>query len=86
MFIKKAQDILLHRHSSNTIAINHPDSLPIYDVVPEHGGIFMQKLLKQQLHELSADWIKLSPEKPKISGNLNRSSFYTSDESSNDDS
>jgi len=55
MFIKKAQDILLHRHSSNTIAINHPDSLPIYDMVPEHGGIFMQKLLKQRLHELSAD-------------------------------
>jgi hypothetical protein len=81
IFINKAQDILLHRHSSNTLAIHHPDWLPIYDMFPEHGGIFMHKLLKQRLHELSADRITLSPEKLKPSGNLNRSSFYTSDES-----
>jgi hypothetical protein len=63
IFINKAQDILLHRHSSNTLAIDHPDSFPIYDMFPEHGGIFMHKLLKQRLHELSADRIMLSHEK-----------------------
>jgi len=41
MFINKAQDILLHRHSSNHLAIDHPDFLPIYDMFPEHGGIFV---------------------------------------------
>ena len=46
----------------------------------------MHILLKQKLHKLSADQIKLSPENPKTSGNLNRSSFYTSDEQSNNDS
>jgi hypothetical protein len=84
IFINKAQDILLHRHSSNTLAIHHPDWLPIYDMFPEHGGIFMHELLKQRLHELSADRITLSPEKLKPSGNLNRSSFYMSDKLSND--
>jgi len=84
MFINKAQDILLHRHSSNTLAINHLDLLPIYDMFPEHGGIFMHKSLNKRLHELSADQITLSPEKLKPSGNLNRSSFYMSDKSSND--
>ncbi len=38
MFINKAQDILLHRHSSNHLAIDHPDLLPICDMFPEHGG------------------------------------------------
>jgi hypothetical protein len=85
MFINKAQDILLHRHSSDTLAIDHPDSLPIYDMFPEHGGIFMHKLLKQRLYELSADQITLSPERTKPSGNLNRSSFFTSDELSEDE-
>jgi hypothetical protein len=84
MFINKAQDILLHRHSSNTLAIDHLDLLPNYDMFPEHGGIFMHKSLNKRLHELSADQITLSPEKLKPSGNLNRSSFYTSDKSSND--
>ncbi len=84
-FINKAQDILLHRHSSDTLAIDNPDSLPIYDMFPEHGGIFMHKLLKQCLYELSADRIMLSPEKTNPSGNLNRSSFFTSDESSEDE-
>jgi len=37
MFINKAQDILLLRHSTDTLAIDHPDSLPIYDMFPEHG-------------------------------------------------
>ena len=41
MSINKAQDILLHRHSSNHLAIDHPDFLPIYDMFPEHGGIFV---------------------------------------------
>jgi hypothetical protein len=49
---------------------------------PEHGGIFMHKSLKQSLYELSADQIALSPERTESSGNLNRSSFFTSDESS----
>jgi hypothetical protein len=34
MFINKAQDILLRRHSSNTLAIDSVDSLPIYDMFP----------------------------------------------------
>jgi hypothetical protein len=85
MFISKGQDILFHRHSSDTLAIDHPDSLPIYDMFPEHGGIFMHKLLKQCLHELSADRIVLSPKRTQPSGNLNRSSFFTSDESSEDE-
>jgi hypothetical protein len=55
MFINKGQDILLHRHSSNNLAIDHPDLLPIYDMFPEHGGISMHKSLKQHLYELSAD-------------------------------
>jgi len=38
MSINKAQDILLHRHSSNHLAIDHPDLLPICDMFPEHGG------------------------------------------------
>ena len=65
MFINKAQDILLLRHSTDTLAIDHPDSLPIYDMFPEHGGIFMHESLKQRLHELSADRIMLSNEKTK---------------------
>jgi len=85
MFINKAQDILLHCHSSDTLAIDHPDSLPIYDMFPKQGGIFMHKSLKQRLYELSADRITLSPEKTKPFGNLNRSSFFTSDESSEDE-
>jgi hypothetical protein len=84
MFINKAQDILLRRHSSNTLAIDSLDSLPIYDMFPEHGGIFMHKSLKQRLYELSTDQITLSPERTQPSGNLNRSSFFTSDESSED--
>jgi hypothetical protein len=47
---------------------------------PEHRGIFMHKLIKQKLHELSANQINLSPEKQKPSANANRSSVYTSDE------
>ena len=43
----------------------------------EHGDIFMHKLLKQKLHELSADKIKLSPEKQKPSANANKFSFHT---------
>jgi len=85
MFINKAQDILLRRHSSNTIAIDSLDSLPIYDMFPKHGGIFMHKSLKQCLYELSTDRITLSPERTQPSGNLNRSSFFTSDESSEDE-
>ena len=46
----------------------------------EHGDIFMHKLLKQKQHELSADQIKLSPEKQKPSANANRASVNTSDE------
>jgi hypothetical protein len=46
----------------------------------EHGGIFMHKLLKQKLHKLSADQIKLSPEKQKSSANANRLSLHTSKE------
>ena len=85
MFINKAQDILLLRHSSDTLAIDHPDSFPTYDMFPEHGGIFMHKTLKQCLYELSADQITLSPERTKPSGNLNRSSFFTSDKLSEDE-
>jgi len=85
MFINKAQDILLLRHSTDTLAIDHPDSLPIYDMFPEHGGIFMHESLKQRLHELSADRIMLSNEKTKPSGNLNRPTFFISDESSDDE-
>ncbi len=85
MFINKAQDILLHHHSSDTLAIDRPDSFPIYDMFPEHGGIFMHKSLKQCLHELLADRNMLSPEKTKPSGNLNRSIFFTSDELSDDE-
>jgi hypothetical protein len=85
MFINKAQDILLRHHSSNTIAIDSLDSLPIYDMFPEHGGIFMHKWLKQRLYELSTDRITLSPERTQPSGNLNQSSFFTSDESSEDE-
>jgi hypothetical protein len=85
MFINKAQDILLCRHSSNNIAIDSLDSLSIYDMFPEHGGIFMHKWLKQRLYELSTDQITLSPERTQPSGNLNRSSFFTSDESSEDE-
>ena len=44
----------------------------------------MHKSLNKRLHELSADQITLSPEKLKPSGNLYRSSFYTSDKSLND--
>jgi hypothetical protein len=47
---------------------------------PEHRGIFMLKLIKQKLHELSANQINLSPEKQKLSANANRASVYTSDE------
>ena len=83
MFINKAQDILFHRHSSNTLAIDHLDWGPIYDMFPEHGGIFMHKLLQQCLYKLLADQITLSPDKLEIYGNLNRSSFYMSDESLN---
>jgi len=83
MFVNKAQDILIHGHSSKILAINNLDLLLIYDMFPEHGGIFIHKLLKQRLYELSADRITLSPEKSKPSGNLNRSSFYMFDESSN---
>ena len=85
MFINKAQDILLLRHSTDTLAIDHPDSLPIYDMFPEHGGIFMHESLKLRLHELSADRIMLSNEKTKPSGNLNRPTFFISDESSDDE-
>jgi hypothetical protein len=85
MFINKARDILLHRHSSDNLATHHPDLLPIYDMFPEYGGIFMHKLLKQRRHELSADRIMLSPEKTKPSGNLNRLNFFTSDVSSDDE-
>jgi hypothetical protein len=85
MFINKVQDILLLRHSSDTLAIDHRDSFPTYDMFPEHGGIFMHKTLKQRLYELSADQITLSPERTKPSGNLNRSSFFISDESSDDE-
>jgi hypothetical protein len=85
MIINKAQDILLLRHSSDTLAIDHLDTLLIYDMFPEHGGIFMHKSLKQRLYELSADRITLSPERTKPSGNLNRSSFFISDESSDDE-
>ena len=46
----------------------------------EHGCIFMHKLLKQKLHKLSADQIKLSPEKQKSSANANRLSLHTSKE------
>ena len=46
----------------------------------EHGDIFMHKLLKQKLHKLSADQIKLSPEKQKSSANANRLSLHTSKE------
>ena len=40
----------------------------------------MHKLIKQKLHELSANQINLSPEKQKPSANANKSSVYTSDE------
>ena len=40
----------------------------------------MHKLIKQKLHELSANQINLSPEKQKPSANANRASVYTSDE------
>ena len=46
----------------------------------EHGGIFMHKLLKQKLHKLSAEQIKLSSEKQKSSANANRLGFHTSKE------
>ncbi len=47
LFINKAQNILSHRYSSDNLAIDHPDSFPIYDMFPKHGGIFMHKSLKQ---------------------------------------
>ena len=40
----------------------------------------MHKLIKQKLHELSANQINLSPEKQKTSANANRANVYTSDE------
>jgi hypothetical protein len=80
LFINKAQNILSLRYSSDTLAIDHPDSLPIYDMFPEHGGIFMHKSLKQRLYELSADQIALSPERTESSGNLNRPKFFISSE------
>ncbi len=72
MFINKAQNILSHRYSSDTMAINHPESFPIYDMFPKHGGVFMHKSLKQRLYELSVDRIALSPERTEPPGNLNR--------------
>ncbi len=40
----------------------------------------MHKSLKQRLYKLSADQIALSPESTEPYGNLNRLSFFTSDE------
>ena len=53
MFINKAQDILLHRHSSNHLAIDHPDFLPIYDMFPEHEVIFMHKFAETTAQTIS---------------------------------
>jgi hypothetical protein len=47
LFINKVQNILSHRYSSDTLAIDHPDLFPIYDMFPEHGGVFLHKSLKQ---------------------------------------
>ncbi len=49
LFINKAQNILSHRYSSDTLAIDHPDLFPIYDMFPKHGGVFIHKSLKQRL-------------------------------------
>jgi len=65
------------------VIIKNPDSLLIYEMFPDHRGIFMYKLLKQKRHELLANWIKLLPVKQKTWNSANRSSFYTLEEVSN---
>jgi hypothetical protein len=47
---------------------------------PDDGGIFMYKLLKQILHELLVDWIKLLPVKQKTLNAAKSTSFYTLEE------
>ena len=66
MSINKAQDILLHRHSSNHLAIYHPDFLPIYDMFPEHGGIFVHiSLLGLLSSALNTNWRLLESKNSK---------------------
>jgi len=62
------------------VIIKNPDSLLIYEMFPDDGGIFMYKLLKQILHELLVDWIKLLPVKQKTLNAAKSTSFYTLEE------
>jgi hypothetical protein len=84
LFINKVQNILSHRSTPDVLAIDHPDSHPIYDMFPEHGGIFIHKSLKQRLYELSSEQIALSPERTESSGSLNRPKFFISSEESSE--